>query len=216
MTTFTFRPIVWAGPRTPDQARRSRYTFKAAWIDTLDLLEREIDHLGGTEATLEADFREGDLRIDGMVRANARTPDFPGIRLSFNTARLGRLAYATDAYAFWQHNVRAIALGLEALRAVDRYGITRDRQQYTGFKAIGAGPTPMPAAAPTMSRQEAAEFIARTADPVGGGRMAVVARILAGDVDPSYRAAARKLHPDTGGNARDFQRLQDARAALNA
>ena len=31
--------------------------------------------------------------------------------------------YATDAYGDWKSNLRAIALGLEALRAVDRYGL---------------------------------------------------------------------------------------------
>jgi hypothetical protein len=39
----------------------------------------------------------------------------------------------------WQHNVRAIALGLEALRKVDRYGITRRGEQYAGWKALPAG-----------------------------------------------------------------------------
>ncbi len=46
-----------------------------------------------------------------------------------------RLVYATDACEFWQHNVRSIALGLEALRAVDRYGISRRGEQYAGFRA---------------------------------------------------------------------------------
>lgn len=55
----------------------------------------------------------------------------------------GRQVFATDACELWQHNVRSIALGLEALRAVDRYGITRRGQQYAGFRAAlttgGAG-----------------------------------------------------------------------------
>lgn len=46
-----------------------------------------------------------------------------------------RLIYATDCCVFWQHNVRSIALGLESLRAVDRYGITRRGEQYAGFRA---------------------------------------------------------------------------------
>jgi hypothetical protein len=46
-----------------------------------------------------------------------------------------RLVYATDACDFWQHNVRSIALGLAALRAVDRYGISRRGEQYAGYRA---------------------------------------------------------------------------------
>lgn len=51
-----------------------------------------------------------------------------------------RLVYATDACQDWRHNVRSIALGLEALRAVDRYGISRRGEQYAGFRgALPAG-----------------------------------------------------------------------------
>lgn len=44
-----------------------------------------------------------------------------------------RIVYATDICVLWKHNVRSIALGLESLRAVDRYGITKRGQQYAGF-----------------------------------------------------------------------------------
>lgn len=51
----------------------------------------------------------------------------------------GRLAYATDMFDSWQDNVRAIALSLEALRAVERWGVSKGRQ-YTGFALLTAGP----------------------------------------------------------------------------
>lgn len=203
MTDFVYRPLVWTGPRTPWDQRKSRYIFLAGWGDTVDLLGREIDYLDGTQCVLEADFREGDLRRDGLPRANARRPEFPGVKVSFNTPRLGRLEYATDAYELWQHNVRAIALSLEALRAVDRYGTTSGRQQYTGFRALGAGPTAMPAAAP-MGPVDAREFI-RLHSGMG----------LRGDDRDRYRAAARRLHPDAGGSTADFQRLQEAKRVLD-
>lgn len=41
----------------------------------------------------------------------------------------------------WQINLRAIALGLEALRKLDRYGITSRGEQYTGWRAIEATPS---------------------------------------------------------------------------
>lgn len=46
-----------------------------------------------------------------------------------------RQIYGTDCCVFWEHNVRSIALGLQALRAVDRYGISRRGEQYAGFRA---------------------------------------------------------------------------------
>jgi hypothetical protein len=137
----TFRPLhkeAWGGEFTPASERRSRWTFKAGWSDTLELLERELTHLAAKDVVIEADFTEADIRLDGLPRKNARAPQFPGVRIAFESKH-GPLVYQTDSCAFWEHNVRSIALGLEALRAVDRYGITRRAEQYTGWKAIGAG-----------------------------------------------------------------------------
>jgi hypothetical protein len=47
-----------------------------------------------------------------------------------------RLLYACDRFWRWQHNLRAIALGLEALRLVERYGIGDAHQQYAGYRAL--------------------------------------------------------------------------------
>lgn len=58
--------------------------------------------------------------------------DFVAIQAAVDPAK--RLVYATDVCDFWQHNVRSIALGLQSLRAVDRYGISRRGEQYAGFR----------------------------------------------------------------------------------
>jgi hypothetical protein len=108
-------------------------------------------------------------------------PRHPGIELSFDvdqrivpSAPNGRLVYATDCCDYWQHNVRSIALGLQALRAVDRYGITRRGEQYAGFAALPAG-------GPDRER---------------GKRLVEAAG--------SLREALQKHHPDHGGLDRDF------------
>ena len=51
----------------------------------------------------------------------------------------GPLKYATDVFDHWHANLRAIALGLEALRKVERYGITQRGEQYTGFRTWNSG-----------------------------------------------------------------------------
>jgi len=137
----TFRPLrmeTWDGEPTPDWERRSRNTFSASWLDTLDLLGRELEHLGAERFVIEADFAESDIRLDGMPRSGAKAPKFPGIRVAFDSKH-GPLVYQADNCLYWQHNVRSIALGLQALRAVDRYGITHRAEQYTGFKALPSG-----------------------------------------------------------------------------
>ena len=141
---YTVRPI---SDRTPFTGEHEHSDFKASWNSTLSLLRRELEHLGATDVVIEVDAPESAIRLDGMLYANAKVVS-PAVRVAFSS-QVGPLVYATDRYVSrgyrtamagdWQHNVRAIALGLEALRKVDRYGITQRHQQYAGFKALPAG-----------------------------------------------------------------------------
>jgi hypothetical protein len=63
------------------------------------------------------------------------TADFQAVMA---TQQQGRMVLATDTHERWEHNVRAIALTLELMRAVDRYGATQGRQ-YAGFQQLTAG-----------------------------------------------------------------------------
>lgn len=146
--TYTVRPI---SDRTVFRGRPSsgdRNPFRrSTWSDTQQLLERELRMLRARDVVLELDVRERDVRVDGQLRSNASASS-TAVRLAFVTDD-GPMQFATDRFGWdyydrpkvqgWQDNVRAIALGLEALRKVDRYGITRRGEQYRGFKAIGAG-----------------------------------------------------------------------------
>lgn len=134
----------WPYPDT--QARQSSGVFRADWDNTLRLLRSEADQLGAGEPIgLQLVCDAGDVRVDGMLRARAQVRH-PGVIVTLSTES-GPLVFATDQYEArwtghlldWQANVRAIALGLGALRAVDRYGITRRAEQYTGFRALPAG-----------------------------------------------------------------------------
>jgi hypothetical protein len=150
---LTTRPLTerhWVGvkPRKGSQ-------FTASWRDTLDLLEREVYAIqtrGMDDPILMMDIEESDLRLDGQVRANAR-PKSDAVALSFESTK-GHLTFRSDRYdskpwgskmdALWQHNVRAIALTLEALRAVERHGATQSEEQYVGFRQLAAAPAPAP------------------------------------------------------------------------
>lgn len=178
---FRFRPLpVWPHPDTPADWRRGRRTFKADWSDTLLLLQHELKLIDARELVIGADFREQDLRRDGMPRSSARQPEHPGIEVSLTTPTHGRLVYATDTCVLWQHNVRSVALGLAALRAVDRYGITQRGQQYAGFRQLTAG-------GPSVDRGR--QLIREHGSP---------------------RAAQIATHPDRGGDAAAFTDVQAA------
>lgn len=214
MIDARFRSLdTWPYESTPSHQRRTRWTFKASWESTLHLLDRELGHLGARDIVIECGLRAHEIRNDGWPRSNANLPSFPGVAVHFDAPELGHLRYSTDTCEFWQHNVRSIALGLQALRAVDRYGITRGGEQYRGFGELPSG-IAVPAA--RMSVEQAATFITEHAVDGNGFGMYDVEDVIA-DVwyAEAYRAAARRLHPDAGGTVPDFQRLQEAKAVLD-
>lgn len=200
---YEIRPLgPWVGPVNRNPA--SAYRFRAPWKSTLELLGRETELLGARLVVLRIDVVDGDIRLDGMLRANARVR-FQGVQISFDS-RYGPLTYATDAYDYWQANVRAIALALEALRAVDRYGVTRRGEQYTGWAALPVG-----SPAGQMSADDAARLLAGYAEDV------TAEQVLA---DPgararAYKQGAARLHPDRGGDPAAFARLSSARELLD-
>jgi hypothetical protein len=199
---YEYRPRgPWVGPVTKNRASGRR--FSAPWQSTLDLLARETEQLGARLVVLQVDLAAGDLRLDGMLRANARVYS-PGVRISFDS-RHGPLTYATDAYDDWRANVRAIALSLEALRAVDRYGVSRHGEQYTGWAALPAG-----APAGQMSADDAARLLAAYS-----GQPATEILGSAEKRERAYRRAALQLHPDRGGDPDAFARLASARDLLD-
>lgn len=185
-----FRPLrVWDGP--PTSGKRAQ--FKASYSETLALLDYELGRLNARNIVIEAAFDERDIRLDGRPRVDAR-PRLPGVVLSFDSKH-GPLRYPCGTFPDWQDNVRAIALSLEHLRAVDRYGVTRRGEQYTGWKAL---PAPGSYA---MTHEQAIAFLKPFAEGADGPRDA-------------YRKAALKLHPDRGGDAEQFKRLQAAKVVL--
>lgn len=218
---LAFRPIKeWPGElRAPHERRDS--PFSASWRETLNVMDREVEHLAGADAlvVVELAVSEKDIRLDGGVRSD-RIPSHPGCIVSFESTWHGPLRYWTDLFTHvsyrrqtpahgWRQNFRAIALGLEALRKVDRYGIANAGQQYTGWKELPSG-IPMGDGLPSWSIEEAALFIAEQAD-----MPATVEDVLA-DVKGAFRVAAKRLHPDVGGDPDLFRRLEHARRIVEA
>lgn len=186
----TFRPLpAWPYPEQP--ARPA--TYQAGYARTLQDLEYEIARLDGRELIIGLVADESQVRIDGQMRSDAKV-GHPGVEVSFEVPGGRRLTFHTDAHkgyqASWQDNLRAIALGLEALRAVSRYGITTGiGEQYAGFALLTAGP----------GQEELGRELVRR----HGG----------------ITEALRGTHPDTGGEAaspRDFAAVMAYREAAGA
>lgn len=194
----------WLGPRT-EERRDHPFRKKNArgwmasdvnWSATMTLLEHELAMLEAVDGTviLQMEVDDRDIRKDGWIRANAR-PRGPGVILTFESAIHGPLSYPCDSFLDWKANVRAIALALEALRKVSRYGVGRHGESYRGWKALPA--------------------------EIGGGPHAVIARFAECSEDdvrrnPEKRIRAARIatHPDRGGERPDWDQVAAAAAAL--
>jgi hypothetical protein len=199
---YTVRPLsdpTWA---KGVKAQPSRFT--ATWADTLGLLAAEVRALDGKDVVLGMDVQEKHIRQDGQLRSGAKA-ESPAVEVAFESKH-GPLLYRCarfrgPTYAFgntmrepWQHNIRAIALTLQALRAVDRYGASGHGEQYTGYKAIGTGTVE------AMTVEVAKRTLLDYAGDVGS----------TDDWPVVLRRARAATHPDRNGGDRSAWNLVEA------
>jgi hypothetical protein len=220
MIDVRFVPIEkWPGKDRPSTGNRNA-PFRAKYAATLDLLESELNELHAKDITIQAFFARQEIRNDGWPYSSAK-PRYPGVIVGFrrhfrqwNSKTSSyrewkeEMSFPCDTFCSWEDNIRAIALALEALRKIDRYGVTQAGEQYKGWARL-----PEAAPAEEMTREMAAIYIA--------GYSAVPKDyILAGttQLNDAYRKAAGILHPDNQqtGNHEAFVRLQKAKQILEA
>lgn len=212
---MTLRPL-GAWPGTPTWDRR-RAPFRSKFAATLTLLRQELHALGDggprswyqrdayPPSILQIGVRERDLRIDGMPRADAKVTE-PGIILSIEPASQPPMSFPCDTFVDWQDNVRAVALTLEALRKIDRYGVTQTGQQYRGWQAIEAR------SSTGFSDADAAEKFLRGLYWDEGHGLD-----LASSVPQVYRRVRAQAHPDrNGGDRTQWDRVEAAAEVLRA
>jgi hypothetical protein len=202
---MTVAPIrEWPGAYT--RSRRIapfRYAGKPVkLITTLSDLDTELRaiHAKGVELLVSID--PANFRRDGRPYANAQA-EHPGVILSFEIPKIGQLSYPCDTFTAWEDNLRAIVLALEALRKVDRYGVTKHGEQYRGFLAIEATAAP----AGFATADDALAWLIDFTGLVNLDGSALRPRV-------ALREAQRKAHPDQGGDAATFQRVSLAEAKL--
>ena len=188
---YQFRPIErWPVEPTPEHERRSRYTFKADWYNTIDKLDHELWHLNADRIVFQVDIDPKNIRLDGRLRSG-HEPNSPGVIVSFDS-KYGPLSYPCDSCVYWRHNFRSIALALEALRKVDLYGVTRRAEQYKGWTAIQAPGEQNDFSGPSAAREFLQDLLFEES-------------INWGAPGDAFRKAKTIAHPDNGGSKRQFQ-----------
>lgn len=213
---YTFKPLDGGFPRelTPE-SRRKPSPFGKTWTEIITILEREMKHLGYRPGScvIQTAHTAYDVRNDGMLRSGSRKPEHPGVVVRFDVydaknRRYVPMRFECDRFTSYEANVRAIADALEALRKVDRYGVSsggNSGAHYEGYKALPAG-------SGGMTEEEAVMFIHRHAPAYGVLDIKNFPEIR----ERAYRAAAFKLHPDQGGSHDEFVKLQQAKEILSA
>mgnify|MGYP000712282402 CR=1 FL=1 len=140
--TATRYPLTWpAGWKRTPTAQRARARFRSgrtelSIYEATQRLQGELERLergiGGVVLSTNVE-----TRLDGMPRSDRRAPADPGAAVYFRLKGQPR-CLACDKWDRVADNIAAIAAHIEAIRAVDRYGVGTLDQAFAGYAALPA------------------------------------------------------------------------------
>lgn len=214
MLDWSLSPLGTKFPRKlTAPADRSDSRFKKSWNQILDDLERETDLLDARDGSvvIRTFHEKFDIRNDGKLAGNAREPKYPGVVISFDVPSSdGKtwvpMSFECDQFTYWRANIQAIAGALEALRKIERYGVSsrgKTGAHYEGYKAL-------PSAEGSVGTKEAAAAFLEKHSGISAKEILFSPTAMSS----AYRKAAAVLHPDKDGATEDFVKLQEAKAVL--
>ena len=188
-----------------DTGQRKTSPFQVCYEDLVYDFKVELAKTKARDIVIQSLLEPHQFRADGWPRAG-ESPSHPGIIVSFKDRNGRPLSFPCDTYYNFQGNLRAISLSLSALRAIDRYGVTKRAEQYQGCATRGALGCPV--------------HVERRGGALDGRSCRrKTPRGLITDEDfrqATYKLAARKVHPDAGGSHEEFVKLQAALKILEA
>lgn len=114
---------------------REQSLFKQTLSDALRNLKRQVQLMGGSDLVLSSNCTLGTER-----------PKHPGV-VAYFTLNKEQIAIPCDRWRAVQDNVHAIALTIEAMRGIERWGAkSMIKALFTGFKSLpekGSGIDPL-------------------------------------------------------------------------
>jgi hypothetical protein len=188
-------PLTWPDGwrRTPADCRRN-LPADVPFGASLSRLMRELRLMGvecrdgrNPDVVISSDVP---LRLDGLPRSDRGEPEDPGVAVYFEFD--GRdLSFACDSYTMIRDNLRALALTIEALRGIERWGASdlMDRA-FRGFAAL-----------PERATSPWRETLGFKPDE----------RVTLEKIEQEYRRLVKTNHPDVGGNDETFRQIVEAR-----
>ena len=183
-------PLQWpAGYKRTAADQRKQSQFKQSMNAAQKFLHSQIELLKATDLVVSTNIP---IRSDGMLYADwmRRKIDDPGVAIYFKL-KGKHISMCADKFERIWENVYALGKGIEALRGMDRWGVSDflDRA-FTGFAAL-----------PETTISEA--DIWRTLGLESKPDSTII-------IHQAYKQQAKKVHPDMGGSSDGFNKLKNA------
>lgn len=184
-------PLCWpvGYKRTPGY-RRINSIFKQSMDRAQNFLRDEVKRLGATSLIVSTNLR---LRQDGGIYSAdlSKLIEDPGVAVYFKYKGKD-VSMCCDQYNRVWENIYALGKGIEALRGMERWGVSEflDRA-FTGFAAL-----PSSVIVPYIDTWKVLGL---------PGRPATI-----DEVEKAYKKQCFTSHPDHGGTAEQFNQLQQA------
>lgn len=172
-------PLQWprGWPKTDPAKRESGQQFKQTLAGALESLRVEVGRLGGKNLVLSSNYTLG-----------STNPKEPGV-VAYFEYQSKPVAIPCDRWAKIEANVRAIALTIEAMRGMERWGAKHMiTAMFQGFTAL-----------PERTGKSCWEVL-------GVKSYASEKEIL-----DAYRTMAKRAHPDQGGSSEAFNEVAQAK-----
>jgi len=155
--------------------------------DSSAFLSGELRRLGARRVVVSSNLR---LKDNGQPFAQQpRMLDDPGVAVYFTLKSASRVL-ACDKWSSVADNLMAIAKHIEALRAVDRYGVGFLEQAFAGYTAL-----------PPAVGHDWRQTLGFRSDEL----------VSPAVVEARFLKLAKQAHPDAGGDPNEMARLNAAR-----
>jgi hypothetical protein len=193
-------PLSW-----PTGVPRSKFPRRAKFGDQtvasqLDEIDRQLRLMGAAASVISSNLptrKDGRPRGDGLLRFNDQ-----GVCVYWTAwvTRGGKSlcaphAMPCDKWDRIEHNLRAIAMSLDAMRGLERWGAVTIEQAFAGFVALPPGDPDAPPAAPAERTWREVLDV-----PIDGWVTSAPPAAVLAYARTRHRELIKLHHPDRGGD----------------
>ena len=187
-------------PRTPPGDRGSAHKFSATRYQTVESIRNELERIGADDFTFHTGSGGGHTYPDGLPK-NSANPDDPGVAVVWRDGESTRTV-GFDAYTSLDDNLRGLYLWIAETRK------SGDRPATAPGDTFAAAELP-PADGESADGER---------DPLAGVDpyewLGVTESAPEAVIEAALRQAKKQNHPDSGGSAFEWRRVQAVEEAV--